>query len=197
MPAKPSSADAVSAAASRLWTTTGRSSSSASASCPSNSRRCSVGRGVELHVVEAGLADRDGLRMREELAQLVEPPGFRGRGLVRVDAERRENAVVLAREREGGAAGVDPGADRDDPRDARPPRHARSLLPARRTRRGARASRSRRAATVRVVLHALQLLGDHGVGIQLREQRLRLSKRLTRPGARSAPMLPPTSRSRR
>ena len=45
---------------------------------------------VVAEVVEARLADGDGPRMREELAQLVEPSGFGAAGLVRMDAERGE-----------------------------------------------------------------------------------------------------------
>ena len=71
------------------------------------------------NAVEPGLADRDGLRMREQLAELVEPAGLRRRRLVRVDAERRVRRPSCALgDRERGAARVDPGADRDDPRDA-------------------------------------------------------------------------------
>jgi hypothetical protein len=54
----------------------------------------------------------------EELAQVLEPPRL-GRGcLVRVDAERRVNAVVRIRDLERRARGVDPGPDGDDPGDA-------------------------------------------------------------------------------
>ena len=45
------------------------------------------GRRVVAEVVEAGLADRDGARVREQLLQLVERSKVEARRLVRVDAE--------------------------------------------------------------------------------------------------------------
>ncbi len=70
---------------------------------------------VALHVVEAGLAHRDRFRVLEQLAQFVEAARFGSRRLMRVDSERRVDALVLLCERERGATRVDPGADGDDP----------------------------------------------------------------------------------
>ena len=53
-------------------------------------------------VVEAGLADRDGPRVAEQLAQLVDPPGLRCRRLVGIDPERRDDAGVRLGDRERG-----------------------------------------------------------------------------------------------
>ena len=68
--------------------------------------------------VEAGLADRDRALVGEQLAQLVEPRRVGLGGLVRMDPERCEDAVVPLGDRERLAAGVEARADRDDPVDA-------------------------------------------------------------------------------
>ena len=181
MPANGARAAAASSSASRLWTTTGSPSSSASASCASKRRRCCCRRREAADRVEAGLADRDRLRMREQLAKLVEPLGLRLRRLMRVDAERRVDAVVALGDRERSAARLDPGADGDDPRDAGlRVRARRASLRARRTRRGARARRSRRGGG----FHPRELLGDDELGVELREERRRLAQRL--PGGKRA-----------
>ena len=72
--------------------------------------------------------------MVEKLAKLVDPFRLGIRRLMRVDAESREHTVVRIGERERGAAGLDPGSDRDDPRDsgfARPLDERRGRLGAR------------------------------------------------------------------
>ena len=61
-------------------------------------------------------------RSAEQLAQLVEPLRVGLAGLVRVDAERREDAVCRSAIAERLAAGVDARPDRDDPRRPRPSR---------------------------------------------------------------------------
>ena len=92
-----------SAAASRLWTTIGEPELVRQGQLrieqPALLRRS----GIALHVVEAGLADRDRLRMSEKPAQLVEAARFGSRRLMRVDSERRIDAVMLLCERERGA----------------------------------------------------------------------------------------------
>ena len=76
-------------------------------------------RRIPANRVEPGLADRDRLRMGEQLAQLVESSGFGGAGLVRIDAERCEHAVVRVGDGECGATGLDAGTDGHDPGDSR------------------------------------------------------------------------------
>jgi hypothetical protein len=68
--------------------------------------------------VEAGLADRDRAFVGEQVAQLVEPRGVGLRGLVGMDPERGEDAIVPGGDRERLAAGVEARTDRDDPVDA-------------------------------------------------------------------------------
>ena len=82
--------------------------------------RLALARRVVAEVVEPGLADGDGLRMREQLAERVEVGLLPG--LVRMDPERRRDAFLALRDREGRAARVEARADRDDARDARGPR---------------------------------------------------------------------------
>ena len=119
--------------------------------------------------VEAGLAHRDRLRMSQELAELGEALGLGLRGLVRVDPEGGMHALVALGDRERRPARLDAGADRDDSGDAGCLVRARSgPQQAHRTRRDARASRSRRCGG----LHPRELVGDHLLGVELREQRL-------------------------
>ena len=75
--------------------------------------RCEV-----VEVVEARLADRHGPRVTEQLDELVHPRSLRPGRLVRIDPERREHALLGFCDRERRVAGRDPGADRDDARDA-------------------------------------------------------------------------------
>ena len=100
-------------------------------------------RRVVVVVVEPRLAHRHSLRVREQGTELADALRFRRRGLVGIDAERREHAVVRRRELERRPARVDAGADRDDPRRPRRRARARGSLPAPRTRPDARACRSR------------------------------------------------------
>ena len=58
--------------------------------------------------VEAGLADRDGALVAEQLAQLVEPGRLGISRLMRVDSEGRENPLVARGDGEALAAGVEP-----------------------------------------------------------------------------------------
>ena len=93
-----------------------------------------LGGRVPANGVEPGLADGDRLGMREQLAELVDALRLRRRGLMRIDAERRVDAVVRLGDRERSATRVDPGADRDDPRHAglaRPLDEGRCVLLAR------------------------------------------------------------------
>src|SRR5436853_7668011 len=78
-----------------------------------------VARRVVAVPVEPGLADRNRLRMAEQLAQLREIGFGRGARLVRVDAEDREDAVVPLGELERPAAVFHVGADREYARDTR------------------------------------------------------------------------------
>ncbi len=71
-----------------------------------------------MEVVEPGLADRHDGRMREELDELVDPARFGASRLVRVDPECRRDPLLGLGDRERREARGDPGADRDDPRDA-------------------------------------------------------------------------------
>jgi hypothetical protein len=68
--------------------------------------------------IEARLADRDGALVPKQLGKLVEPPRLRTAGLVRVNAERGEDAVLAFCDRERRAAGIDSRADCDDTLDA-------------------------------------------------------------------------------
>lgn len=72
-------------------------------------------RGVVAVEVEPRLADRDGSLVGEQLTKLVEAPGVGVSGLVRVDPERGEDALLSGGDGERLATGVEPGADRDDP----------------------------------------------------------------------------------
>ena len=65
--------------------------------------------------VEPGLADGHGSRVVQELRQLVQPTGLLAARLVRMDAERARHAVLASGNGERRTAGVDSGADRDDP----------------------------------------------------------------------------------
>jgi len=78
--------------------------------------------------VEPGLADRDGRRMGEKLAELADPLGFGRRGLMRIDADRRRHALVRVGDRERGMTRLDSGPDRDDPCHARRARAQEQLL---------------------------------------------------------------------
>ena len=62
----------VSSSAARVWMTSGLPQLAASAACASEELALRVARRVVAVVVEAGLADGDGPRMREQLAQRVE-----------------------------------------------------------------------------------------------------------------------------
>ena len=108
----------MSASAARVWITTGLPSSAASASCASKSSLLPVARRVVAVVVEAGLADGDRRSCREQLAQLVEAAGLVAAGLVRVDAERGEDAFLSLGDVERGAHESMPEPDRDDAVDA-------------------------------------------------------------------------------
>ena len=96
-PSKPRERASVSSSAARVWMTTGLPSSAASSSCRVEEAALRVVRRVVAEVVEAGLADGDGALVGEQVAQLVEPLGLGAAGFVRVDAERRVDAVVLRR----------------------------------------------------------------------------------------------------
>ena len=123
-------------------------------------------------VVEARLADGDRLRVREQLAQLVDAPGFVAPGLVRVDAERRVDAVVPLGQSQGRAARLDAGADRDDPRHAgRACARDRSRRVLERVEVRVRVDHAARGA-----LHARELVGDDLLRIELREERSRLAQ---------------------
>ena len=112
------SAAAVSSEAARVWTTTGLPSSAASSSCALEELALAVVRRVVAVEVEPGLADGDRALVGEQLTQLVEP-GRVGLGrLVRVDAERGEDAVVPSAIASVSRQRVDTRADRDDPVDA-------------------------------------------------------------------------------
>ena len=104
MPRESASAASVSSSAARVWITTGFPSSAASSSCGGEEPPLVVGRRVVAEPVEPGLADRDRLRMREQLAQRGEIVRRRRPRLVRVDAEDREDAVVPLGELERAAA---------------------------------------------------------------------------------------------
>ena len=77
-----------------------------------------VARRVVAEPVEAGLADRDRLRMAEQLAHLGDVGVGRPAGLVRVNAEDGEDAVVRVGELEGAAAAGGRRADSEDAVDA-------------------------------------------------------------------------------
>ena len=109
----------VSAFAARVWTTIGRSSSAASASCAAEEAALLVLRVAAVVVVEPRLADGDRLRVVEQSAELGDARRLGRRGLVRVDPERRIDAVVRGQV-ERPPARVDPRADRDHARDSRP-----------------------------------------------------------------------------
>ena len=92
---------AVSSSAARVWITTGLPSSAASVELRGEEAALGVARRVVAEVVEPGLADRDRLRVREQArAARRGRPRRPLRGLVRVDAEDREDAVVALRELE-------------------------------------------------------------------------------------------------
>ena len=78
-----------------------------------------VARGVIPEPVEADLPHPHRFRMVLQSADLSHGAFLDSSGLVRVDAENREDADVLLGELEGAAAVVDVCADGEDPRDAR------------------------------------------------------------------------------
>src|SRR5205807_3910798 len=69
--------------------------------------------------VEARLPHRDCALVAEELAKLRDACRVVAPGLVRVNPERRVHALVLVRQTERRASGVDPRTHGDDSRDAR------------------------------------------------------------------------------
>ena len=109
----------MSSSAARVWITTGFPSSRASGELALEEELLRVVRRVVAEVVEPRLAHRNGLRMREQRLQLGNVVCLRAAGLVRMDAERRVDAVVRVREGERVARAGERRRDRDDPRDAR------------------------------------------------------------------------------
>ena len=89
-------------------------------------RALAIVRGVVAKEIEAGLPDRDGTRVREQLAERVEVVVFRR--LVRVDTEDREHLRMLVRELERGAGALDRRADGEDPPHACLARSANELV---------------------------------------------------------------------
>ncbi len=146
MPSKPSSASAVSSEAARVWTTTALPSSAGELELPLEELALAVVRRVVAVEVEPRLADRDGALVaraargaRRDARRRRQRPGAGG------SRARRRRPRCSRGDRERLAAGVEPGADRDDPLDpGRRARARRAPPPARRTRRGARACRSSR-----------------------------------------------------
>ena len=90
----------MSSSASRVWMTTGFAELGRELELRLEQAPLVVARGVLAEVVEAGLADRDGALVCEQLAQLVEAVGVGLVRVVRMDAEARVDAVVLLGERE-------------------------------------------------------------------------------------------------
>ena len=130
--------------------------------------------------------------MREQLAQLADPVPPPRRRLVRVDPERRVDAVVLLGDRERGAARPIPVPiviDSRHPRLARAVDAPRPVLERVEVR-----VRVDHASAAR--LHPRELVGDDLLGIELAEQRVWLSQRL--PGLERArlPARRPSSCSR-
>src|SRR5581483_1626541 len=80
-------------------------------------RALPVARGAVAVEVEAGLADGDRERIGEQLCELVDPVAL-GVGLVRMDPENREDALVAAGEVEGDPAALDRRPDGQDSRHA-------------------------------------------------------------------------------
>src|SRR5262249_43135913 len=82
-----------------------------------------LARGAHVVVVEAALADRDDARVREPAGEELAPARVELRRLVRVDADRREDARVGLRELERARVGEDPvaRADRDQALEAAGP----------------------------------------------------------------------------
>ena len=118
MPSKPSSAAAVSSEAARVWMTTGLPSSAASSSCALEELALAVARRVVAVVVEPGLPDRDGaLGCGEQLAQLVDGGRVGSPAWCGWIPSAAKTPVVSLGDGERLAAGVEPGADRDDPLD--------------------------------------------------------------------------------
>ena len=74
-----------------------------------------LARRVVAVIIEPGLPHRDDTIATEQISELVEPPGLGIRGLVRMDAQRGEDALVPFRDLERGPALLDARADRDDP----------------------------------------------------------------------------------
>ncbi len=116
-PSKPSSAASVSASAARVWITTGFAVSTAIASMRAKSSRCASARRVVAEPVEPGLADGDRLRVVEQRAHLGDVGVRRVTGLVRVDAEDREDAVVRVGELDRAATAGGSRPDGEDPAD--------------------------------------------------------------------------------
>ena len=77
-----------------------------------------VARRVVAEEVEARLADGDCAVVAEQLGELGDASRLVACGLVGMDAEHRVDPLVLLGQRERRPARVDPGADRNDPRDA-------------------------------------------------------------------------------
>ena len=135
------------------------------------------GLGEVMEAVEPGLPHRDRLRVGEQRAQLVQPPRLGGGRLVRVDPERRVDAVVRPGERERCPARLDPGPDGHD---ARHPRRTRSG--------GERLCRLRARVEVRVRVDHDAAVGGRCAGRAARPPRCR--KRRPRG---PAGLVPPTS----
>ena len=108
----------MSSSASRVWMTSGRPSSRASAIWPRNTRLRDLGRRVIVVVVEAGLADADAFRMRGEAAHGGEIRRRLARRLVRMRSDGEEDAVIALGDLDEPRRLVDPRADGDHPLDA-------------------------------------------------------------------------------
>jgi hypothetical protein len=99
----------------------GQSDFSCKCEVPLEKAPLSVTRRIVAIVIEPGLPHRHGPLVGKQLPELVQPPCVSRAGIVRVDAERRKDALLLAGKLERPPARVDAGADRDDAIDSRLP----------------------------------------------------------------------------
>ncbi len=109
----------MSASASRVWMTSGRSSSRASAIWPRKTRFGDLGRRVIVVVVEARLADADAFGMGGEAPHGGEVARRLSRRLVRMRADGEIDVVVSLRDLDQPLSRLDPRADGDHALDAR------------------------------------------------------------------------------